>query len=173
MASTSNTLPGTGANGGSGNDWSAPEGIIDTDVTTYSPGTGLTKELIGTNYGFTIPTSATIKGIVWQMKRASSDASSNFTDNLIQLRKASGYVGNNKSAGAQWAINNFASPETVTFGTSTDLWGATWTPAEINNSAFGIGYKCNKAGGGDNYVWFFKIQVYYELPSGALFFSQL
>ena len=41
----------------------------------------------------------------------------------------------NRSAAAQWP--SFASPAWVDFGNPNDLWGETWTGADINASTFG------------------------------------
>lgn len=34
----------------------------------------------------------------------------------------------------------------VTYGSNSDLWGTTWTPAEINNSSFGAAVSASKGG---------------------------
>jgi len=83
-----------------------------------------------TNWGFAIPANANIDGIEVTIKTASPTAQPSFT-----LRKAAGNVGSSKSftpgggscgAGTQ-----------TTLGTSTDLWGAAWTAADINAATFG------------------------------------
>lgn len=55
-------------------------------------------------------------------------------DNSVRLKKSSGLVGTDKAqTGVEW-------PETdtyVSYGSLSDLWGASWTIAEINNSGFG------------------------------------
>ena len=49
-------------------------------------------------------------------------------------------VKNNTVTGANYAIPNIwpdGIDTIVAYGGSTDLWGTTWTPAEINDTAFG------------------------------------
>jgi len=56
--------------------------------------------------------------------------------NTLFARKASGPVG------SDGAVFNTALPTSDTvaeFGAADDLWGTTWTPAEINDSTFGVG----------------------------------
>lgn len=53
-----------------------------------------------------------------------------FTDYDVRLIKNGVPVGNNKSTLAAWG-------STVNYGGANDLWGITWTPAEINTSNFG------------------------------------
>ena len=57
-------------------------------------------------------------------------------DNNVSLRKAAGYVGSNKAlAGVDWPTSDTY----VTYGGAGDLWGTTWTFAEINDPSFGAG----------------------------------
>jgi Tfp pilus assembly protein PilX len=55
-------------------------------------------------------------------------------DNTVQLLKAGSPVGSNKASGSGWPT----SLGTVTYGTAADLWGTTWTPADVNASNFGL-----------------------------------
>lgn len=57
-------------------------------------------------------------------------------DNSVRLFRAGAPVGSNKASAAEW---NLASYATVTYGSATDLWGTTWTAAQINAASFGIG----------------------------------
>jgi len=87
-------------------------------------------------YGFAIPAGATIDGIVVEVARGVSGGSATTASAI--LYKASSQVGTAKTSG------EFGS---ATFGTSTDLWGTSWTAAEINASGFGFGVQ---ATGGSN-----------------------
>ncbi len=56
-------------------------------------------------------------------------------DSTVQLLKAGAPVGNNKAVtGTNWSFSN----STVTYGSTADLWGTTWTPANVNASNFGL-----------------------------------
>jgi hypothetical protein len=57
-----------------------------------------------------------------------------------------------------------------TWGGPTNLWGATWTAADINSSTFGFSLQSN--GGGTNgfsYVNYIQITITYTAPSGVQF----
>ena len=89
------------------------------------------------NFGFSIPTSATINGITVQINKY---ADGDITDADVYLVDNTGaHVGTNKNITAYfWAgINN--APQT--YGGSSDLWGTTWTPSIINSNNFGLQLK--------------------------------
>ena len=118
---------------------------IVTDDTSYASVTGglsastTTHYLRGTNYGFTIPAGATINGIQVTIGRMSTGTTAPFIrDNVVKLVKG-GLI----SAGTNKALTTTDWPSTttitpVTYGGVTDLWGDSWTPAEINASNFGV-----------------------------------
>jgi len=54
-------------------------------------------------------------------------------DNSIKIVKGGTISGTDKSAGAVWGGASYAS-----FGGSADLWGLSWTVADINSSTFGV-----------------------------------
>lgn len=170
MAQTAATLPGTGQSLSTGVAWTTPSGITeDGSFTTYRSSSGNSAQLTGTNFGFAIPSTATIIGILFSVKIYSTYASEAGVFNTVRLKKTSGAVGDNLGTGTLPIVNT-----TVTsFGGSTNLWGTTWTPAEINSSDFGVYLIATKPStSGDHYVDYFKITIYYSLPGGALFFAQ-
>ena len=57
-------------------------------------------------------------------------------DNTVQLLKNGSAVGSNKASATTWA--NTGTLSTVTYGSSTDLWGTTWTAADVNDVDFGL-----------------------------------
>ena len=133
---------GAGANvNGSGGtqDWSNPGNVV-ADDTSYATatllgavGSDISKYLQGTSYGFSIPSGATISGItVAIMRRA--DASAAVRDWGLQMLKGGTVVGSNRASDTLWT----ASMGEATYGGTTDLWGTTWTPAQINESGFGV-----------------------------------
>lgn len=137
---------GTGANNNDGGTtaWTSPtlvQGDTTADAATCNITTnGGTSQLLRcTNFGFAIDAAAVILGITVEMERSAANANRHF-DNTLKLMKAGAEVGNNLSAGA-------AIPTTKAFGTYGDaanLWGTTWTVAEVNNSGFGFSYKIGR-----------------------------
>lgn len=101
----------------------------------------ISRYLTASGFGFTIPSRATIDGIECTCERQADFAN----DNSVKILKAGVVTGSEKSTGATWV----AGTDTVaTFGSSTDLWGTTWTPADINNSGFGFAVSAIGIAGG-------------------------
>lgn len=129
--------PGTAADGGGGGRiWANPnnakvEDGVFADSLNIGPGGGAAapNQLLMTNLGFVLPLNAVIDGIKLEIK-AKADISS--TPN-VRLLWSGGVT-------AQPTASNPAWPPALTwlvYGGATDLWGRTWTAAEINNVAFG------------------------------------
>ncbi len=58
----------------------------------------------------------------------------NITDNRVSLVGSTGLITTaNKANSATWTTTE----STVSYGGAADLWGATWTPADINDADFG------------------------------------
>lgn len=161
--STSLTLPQTGANSSTlhngDESWNNPTnieaeaGFASTAVVgTFSD----TDALYGSDFDFSaIPAGATITGIEVQISREGN----NMFDEFVKLTKnGTAGVGDNKAdTGTDWD-----GPSTATYGGSTDLWGTTWSVAEIQSSSFGA-YVVAKAFGipGQPGVAWIKVNVYY------------
>ncbi|MCX6796118.1 MAG: putative metal-binding motif-containing protein, partial [Candidatus Falkowbacteria bacterium] len=147
--------------------WSHPDRIIadDTNYATADvPEDGkITHYLKGTNYGFSIPSGATIDGIEVAINRQSSGQSSPFLrDNVVKLVKAGTVTGDNKAVtGTNWPTFSL---ETATYGDSSDKWGTTWTSTDINNVNFGVVLSAKNSNTGHNRtatVDYIQITVYY------------
>lgn len=80
-----------------------------------------------------IPSGAVINGIEVDI-RYRKTGGGNIRDRAIYLLKASGQVGSNKARNNNWPT----SVTTLRYGSNTDLWGTTWTAAELAASTFGV-----------------------------------
>jgi hypothetical protein len=107
------------------------------------------------NFGFTIPLDATILGIIVNMLGYCDTAD---TESLAQLALTDP-VGDAK-------FNYFASPDpsAFVFGGSTDLWGASLTPLDINSEDFGVIFHVSATLLDNNncYIDAASIDVYYQ-----------
>lgn len=87
---------------------------------------------VATGFGFSIPANATIVGIQVDIKEADSIGfPGNIETNTVAITKAGVFF--TKTPADNW-------PTTlayVTYGSASDLWGTTWTPAQINAATFG------------------------------------
>lgn len=94
----------------------------------------ITNYLKATNFGFSIPSDATITGITVKIERSSNTLNATH-DNSVKLTVSGATTGNDKAdAGTEWPTSDTV----ATYGTATDLWGGTWTPSQINDSTFGV-----------------------------------
>ena len=124
--------------GGGTSAWGTPSAAATENGTgtEYDATADASETLKLTNFGFSIPAGATINGITVRVKRKRMSSGANMHDALIKLYKAGTLVGSNKAdTGTRW-------PTTFTFatyGSSSDLWGTTWSYSDINNSGFGVG----------------------------------
>ena len=144
FAASSTASPGTIVSDGSVGTaaWTNPGNASASDDSRANAsseyGVGVATEYLKTtNFGFSIPTGATIDGIEAQVER-SCDVW--FTlecmkDTNIRIVKGGAIGSTNKAdTGTIWPTSD----ATNTYGNSTDLWGETWTASDINNSDFGF-----------------------------------
>jgi gliding motility-associated-like protein len=127
---------------GSGSlDWSNPTGAnsIGSGVASASSSSSntSTKYLMATDFKFSIPTNAKIKGIEVVIGRYANRNSSNnnVLDNVVRLIKANSIVGENKKSAEVWPTSSTA---VLNYGGGSDLWNTTWTRDEIIDPSFGI-----------------------------------
>ncbi|MCZ8251094.1 MAG: hypothetical protein O9318_01340 [Hylemonella sp.] len=115
------------------NDSGATVTVNDGQVSEY---------LRCTDYGFAIPTSATINGIVVTVRRtvSSTTGGSVVDDQVVQLVKANVVTGDNKATGTAYTT----AWVDAGYGATNDLWGTTWTPAEVNAANFGVAFATHK-----------------------------
>ena len=133
--------PATGANVNTTGTvlWTNSGNITNTADLNYAAavfsGSANSNYLQGSNYGFAIPSGAIINGIVVTINRRTSatNAGRVTRDNVVSLVKGGVITGNNKFSATAYTTS-FA---TVSYGSVTDTWGTTWTPADINASNFG------------------------------------
>ena len=178
MATDGPRFPGTAAslaNAGTSENaeaWVTPANIVSdnaseaaiTAATYDSP--DISQLLVASNFGFAIPAGATIDGIVVEVERRSIIASSG-KDFRVQLAKGTAFanlVGSNKAVPATiW-------PSTVgiaSYGGAADLWGATWTDAEVNASSFAVMLSCQaNIANADVGVDFIRVTVHYTAATG-------
>lgn len=142
---------GTGANNtDNGSDaWSSPGNVTASDdsratvtkLAIYQDSNNLDSD----NFAFSIPGDAEILGIQVDIERVSSTANA-YWDSAVRLLKAGAVTGNNKASGygTFWPTVE----ATATYGGAADLWGTTWTPADINHADFGVRLRVQDQSGG-------------------------
>ena len=143
---------------------SAPDAVYATASVGPSE---VTHYLVASNFGFAIDTSATITGIVATVKRigATYNDVSYLYDNAVRVVKAGAIGSTDRSDTNAWTPG----VHEHSYGSSTDMWGTTFTPAQVNASNFGFAmsakwllvtptyqFGC--------YVDYISMTVYYTLP---------
>jgi len=151
--------------------WTNPTNIASSNDSYATASGGITVNyshyLKATNFSFTIPSGATINGIVAEFERKWSGFPPGPFDNEIKIVKSDATIGaTNRSAGATWSMTE----SYVSFGSSSDLWGETWDDTKINDVDFGVVISAGFNGDGDTctaYVDHIRITVYYTESGGT------
>jgi len=147
--------------------WTDPTNIQAEAGYTYSGILASTYSdwLRASDFGFTIPSTATIDGIKVEIYRAGS-YTNKLKDSSLRLVDASGTnVGDDKASASYW----LTAPTTVAYGSDGDTWGASPTPAMVNDSDFGIRLSAANVDTENRValVYWVKITVYYTEAGGA------
>lgn len=133
---SNNTSAGTVA-------WNNP-GNASTSNNSYAQASQLlslfatanTNYLVVQGLGFTIPVAATICGISVSVERSAGGLSLGgaVKDAEVRIIKNGSITGINHANAASWP----GTDAIATYGSSSDVWGVSWTPADINAGNFGI-----------------------------------
>ena len=138
---------GTGTSTGASNVWNNPTNVNANDnsytTSTISSG-GNSAILSATNFGFAIPSNATINGVQVTIGRFASTAGQ-MSDNTVQLIVGGIATGNNSPLGGTWP--NTETP--ANYGATNSIWGlASLTPSQVNASNFGVELIVHNTNGG-------------------------
>lgn len=174
MASEGPRSAGSGAdNSGVGTQtWSNPTNITSSNdsraTVTVSPAPQISHYLVSSAHGFTIPGGSTINGIVVEIERSTGAQFGSFgRDNRVRIVKGGAIGATDKASASEWPESTDA---TASYGSSSDLWGETWTAADINDSGFGAALAVTNTGAVDSVsmrVDHMRITVYYTAAAGG------
>lgn len=138
MADTGWTFVGTGASDSSFGTtaWSVPGNVTADDgseaVAAFG---GNTEYLKGTNLGLAIPSGDVIDGIEVRWERRIIVGVGPITTIRVRLVDETGTIGTtDRSSGDSWP--NVVALQTE--GSSTDLWGDTWSETDVEDVDFGF-----------------------------------
>ena len=118
-------------------------GNVSVSDNNHATVTALLTALSGTSdnvrtsgFNFNIPAGTVINGIQVEIEKSASNISilATITDNSVRLLKAGVATGSNYATSTKWTTTD----SYETYGGPNDLWGTTWTTAEVNSSTFGI-----------------------------------
>ena len=136
--------PGTAANIGATIPWSNPTNVTSSNNTyaSVSLNNGQVSDvLVATNFGFSIPASATIDGVTVEIEKNGTQTLffgfpiRYITDNTISLTTdGTNPTGDNKATATQWPTTDTY----TSYGGAADGWNASLTPALVNSTNFGV-----------------------------------
>lgn len=100
--------------------------------------TGDTYYLKATGFNFSIPSYASICGITVEVECRATGLllTAAVRDNEVKLIKGAVITGNNYALTGDWGSTDAYN----SYGGTTDLWGTTLTPADVNASNFGVAF---------------------------------
>lgn len=118
--------------------WNNPTNVFASDnaLATVTSNRG-TQTLIATNFGFTIPSNAVIRGVTVKIERRHAGGVMATTqDSSVRLYKEGSAVGDNKAKSDTWPQGG----DTIaTYGSTSNMWGVSLSSDDINSSGFGVG----------------------------------
>lgn len=159
------TAANDSANGGT-IAWANPNNALTIDdntfaVATFTAGGQTSQYLKVTNRGFAIPTSAVIQGIeLWCDYNLSGGFSWFFNPVKAGTVLASTF---NPST---FRTSTYAHGSRLMMGGPNDLWFTSWTPADINNSGFGMAASLQSSAASTFSIDTLYVIVYYTLGTG-------
>lgn len=130
--------------------WTNPDRVVasdDSKANASSTANVTTHYLKATNFGFSIPSGATINGVTVEIERMTTNntAARNTIDNIVKLVKGGTISGTDKAdVVSKWPIADAY----ATYGGASDLWGLTLTDSDVNASTFGIAISANTTSDG-------------------------
>jgi len=118
-----------------------PTSLNSTDGNYASYSNNLQNPLNLKGFGFAIPANAVVFGVTVLVTGSGPGASA--TDRQYQLALTKD--GATPVGTAKTGVQFLTTESTVQSGSNSDLWGAVWTPGDINSTAFGVIVKDNDA----------------------------
>lgn len=140
LKSTSAKTPTSATTSGAGNVWSSPGKVTtqdDVGTTTATCCSGdVSQTLLATGFGFTIPSSAEIRGVTVAIRAKANNEASDHQVKLALAGVASGTDLKNASYSTEYV--------TRSYGDATNTWGLTLTPELVNAVDFGLALRTQK-----------------------------
>ena len=151
--------------------WEDHSNVLDHDekfAYVIASEVGSSEHLIVSNFGFNVPSNATILGIEVNIEKYSSDCttSSGTQDSVVSLYIRGEKVGDQNKAKTRgyWEAKSFV----TIYGSSDDLWNTDFEYEYINDPTFGVGISVKIVIDSEPtiiaYVNYISITIYYSVP---------
>lgn len=142
------------------NPMNAQGGSLSAFASWISGGNNIISHYLNAqNFGFSIPLTSAILGVQLGINRKNPNGLGNTHDSTVSLIKGGVISGNNKALATNWSTTE----QYANYGSSSDLWGLSLTPSDINSSNFGAAISVfGLAKVASASVYAFRITVYYQ-----------
>ncbi|MGB7479202.1 MAG: DUF6701 domain-containing protein [Burkholderiaceae bacterium] len=150
-ALTATQSPSSCISTGTGQAWSNPNNARSSDnsYATVSLDGTVSRYLWCSGYGFSIPTGSVINGITVNVERKVNRTDrGGARDESVRVVKNGTVVGNDRASGSFYTTSDVVAPH----GGASDLWGVSWTAAEINAGTFGAAFTATNPDSAGNSV---------------------
>lgn len=134
----------TGANDGATGTtlWAGTGNVFATDGVYATNASPASQYLKVTGFGFSVPLGATILGIAVNVVKKDNAGGGALFDAHARLVRAGTVEAIDRNDGSAWPSTD----GTVSYGGAADLWGASWSASDINNTGFGFAIAVSGAG---------------------------
>lgn len=147
----------------------AEDGVYAQSTAWPAPGPAATRKMEATQFGFAIPSNATIVGFRVRIKgKINSGIGDTGNTIAVGLTKDGTALAGSYDTSFSFSITNTAYEKTDGV-TETNLFGTTWTPAEVNASTFGVVILASSDGSATiaDQVDVVQVKVFYTLNSSV------
>lgn len=122
----------------------------------------ITHYVVASDFGMAVPSNATITGVEISVEKSGIIIGNAIVDNSVRLFYNGSIIGNDKASGSSWPVSDGL----TTYGSSSDNWGASLTPAIVNSPTFGFGISARLGGIGLPLARLDHIQmnIHYSVP---------
>jgi hypothetical protein len=153
--------------------WTGPGNVTGSEDTratvTMSSQSTPSNYIKATGFGFSIPTGSTINGIIAEVEHSegNTNGQNGCVDNAARIVKGGTISSTDRSSATAWPTSDAYDSH----GSSSDLWGESWTVSDINSATFGFAISAANTRSGGNpgntevcRVDHVRITVHYTLP---------
>jgi hypothetical protein len=149
--------------------------VKDNTYTDATSKTFISYYLKASNFGFSIPSGATINGIIAEIKKCEDRTYGTAQDEYIYIIKSDATLGTeNKADTTNYWINTGCTIDNpyTSYGANNDLWSESWSDTDINDSDFGIAISADvkfsgEIGSAEGKIDHIRITVYYTEGGGG------
>lgn len=103
-------------------------------ITNLSSANQYSDRLFVKGFGFALPVNANVTGITVTIERSVSGGAVLRDSSIMLVKNGVTQTATNKAVAGFWPTTDAI----ATYGSNTDVWGNTWTGADVNDANFGV-----------------------------------